>query len=475
MSAEIDGKLCGHLLQHFEEGRPQEDLCFALWRPSAARSRKTALLEQVILPNDKERDLHGGASFLPAYFERVMSLALEAEAGIAFMHSHPTPGWQHMSPPDVIAEERLAPRVYATTGLPLVGLTVGTDGAWSARFWPRIGPGQFQNKWCGTVRVVGSDFKVTFMNKIAHPPVFRDELSRTYSSWGKDKQALLARLRVGIIGAGSVGNLIGEALARMGIEDIILIDFDTVKRHNLDRMLHATVNDIGRLKVDVMADGLEAHATAGNFRVEALPFSVTEEKGYKAALDCDVLFSCVDRPWPRQALNVIAYAHLIPVIDGGINVGVTSSGKLRGADWRAHVASPDRPCLECLKQYDPANVSMERQGLLDDPTYVSGLPKEHFINRNENVFAFSMNAAGLQVLQFLTMAVQPGGISDTGQQTYHFVTGSMDHGELDQCKLGCPFPTFQGKGDHLEFQVTVKERKVDPKSSGGLGDEPRLS
>ena len=104
------------------------------WRPSTGATRTTALLTDVITPCDGERRLHGGASFLPTYVERVIDLALKHGTGIAFLHSHFTPGWQDMSPEDVAAERHLAPRIFAVTGLPLVGLTMGTDGALSARF-----------------------------------------------------------------------------------------------------------------------------------------------------------------------------------------------------------------------------------------------------------------------------------------------------------------------------------------------------
>ena len=252
------------------------------------------------------------------------------------------------------------------------------------------------------------------MERLAPKPKFKEALKRTYSAWGETKQHLLARLHCGVVGLGSVGSIVAESLIRMGVQTVSLIDFDEVKEHNLDRLLHATISDIGRFKVDVVAEYLVKDATADNVDIRVHPKSLTQECGLKAALDCDVLFSCVDRPWPRQVLNMLAYAHHIPVVDGGVLVRVKPNGQLRGAEWRAHVAVVGRSCLECLGQFDPANVTLERQGLLDDPKYIERLPTEHVLRQNENVFGFALGAAGLMVSQFLSLVVQPVGLATRG-------------------------------------------------------------
>lgn len=440
----------------------QEDLCFALWSPSQGRERSSALIRRLILPQKGERKVHGNATFTAAYFQRALAEAMKENAGLVFIHSHPFPGWQGMSPDDILAEEGHAAATKAATGLPLIGLTIGNDESWSARFWKKTGPRLYQLCWCENVRMVGDSLKVTFNDVLLPVPRFRKNLARTVSAWGRQKQANLARLTVGIIGAGSVGSIVAESLARMGVKSIKLIDFDTVESVNLDRLLHATERDAKKkkAKVRVLAKALRTSATAEGFSVEPIERSVVEEAGFRDALDCDLLFSCVDRPWPRSVLNFVAYAYLIPVVDGGIKVKSTPNGTLRGADWKANIVGPGRVCLECLGQYDPGLVQAEREGSLDDPHYIETLPNDHSAKTNENVFGFSLSVASLQVLQMLSMVIAPSGYSNIGEQNYHFVTGRIDV-HYGKCKASCPYPSLTGFGDRAGIVVTGKHLKAE--------------
>lgn len=466
------------LLEHLLRADGQEDLVFALWRPSHGMTRLTALVSEVLLPRPGERSVHGNAGFGPRFLERAFDAALSAGTGIAFLHSHPGGrGWQGMSGDDVAAESGIAAQVLAVTELPLVGLTLAGDGRMSGRFWPRVGHRRFEPVGCDTVRVDGDRYLVTYHPELRPIPTVRPGLERTVSAWGEAVQADLARLRVGVIGAGSVGGIVAEALARTGVERIRLIDFDSVKTVNLDRLLHADERDVAlaRSKVDALARRLHRSARATQPHIEALELSVVEEDGFRAALDCDVLFSCVDRPWPRAVLNFIAFAHLIPVVDGGILVQLKDDRSMRGADWRAHVAAPGRSCLECRGQYDPGLVQADREGYFDDPTYVAWLPSDHPVRRNENVFAFGLADASLEMLQLLSMVVAPSGLADIGAQSYHFATGSLDIEERG-CEPSCPYSSapLLARGDTTSFIVTGRHEAASRECSDRAARRSRL-
>ena len=446
----------GHLLQHFNRGVLQEDLCFALWRPSTGATRTTALIDEIVIPVDGDRELHGNVSYNPQYLARCLDMAAERQSGLAFMHSHPSPGWQGMSDADVVAERDRLAYPAGATGLPLVGLTTGTDKHWSARFWRREGRDMIR-QWCDHVRIVGPRSYTAYYDDETTPPrPRRNILKRTFDTWGADAQATISRLTVGVVGIGSVGAIVVETLARIGVAKLVLIDPDTVEEHNLDRLLHGTEHDIGALKVDIVKRALARHATADNIDIAALPTSLQHEAAYKAALDCDVLFSCVDRPMARDILNYIGTAHLIPVVDGGVAVETKpTDGALLSAHWRAHLVTPYHRCMRCNGQYNSSMVVMELDGSLEEPAYVTNLPPEER-NRNQNVFPFSLSAAALEVNLMLRYLLSEDWWPLVKQQDQQFVAGTSSVIN-EECKTYCAFSARRARGDSERPPYLVAE------------------
>jgi len=275
---------------------------------------------------------------------------------------------------------------------------------------------------------------------------------RTISAWGEQTQKELSQLKIGIVGLGSVGSMVAEVLSRMGLTKFVLIDFDRVEEKNLDRLVGVYPKDIGKPKVDVIAKSLKRSASSEKIHIDKYQFSICEEMGFRASLDCDVLFSCVDRPWPRQVLNFIAYAHLIPVIDGGIKVRTnTKNTVIKGADWKTQTVGVGRTCLECSGQYETHWANLERQGLLDDSNYIEGLLDKSVVDSHENVFVFSSHLASMEVMQLLSLVIAPSGIK-LGQQIYHFMTGTSENVSMNGCEPDCFFNQILGKGDLISVK-----------------------
>ena len=104
-----------------------------------------------------------------------------------------------------------------------------------------------------------------------------------------------------------VGSWAAEALARAGIGELTLVDFDRIAPSNLNRQVHALTSTIGRLKVEVMAErlaqinpALTIHTHAERLLPEALP-------DYLA--DGDFTIDCIDDVQAKVALALWHLEH----------------------------------------------------------------------------------------------------------------------------------------------------------------------
>jgi hypothetical protein len=454
----LSGELATALQAHLSKGNRQEDLTFAAWRPAEGSIRSTAVLNRLILPGPGERILHGNVAFTSDYIQRALG-GLSPGEGLAMVHSHLTPGWQGMSHDDEVAErDRVAPAAFGRTRLPLVGITSGTDGSLSARRWRRVGVGEYGREEAAVVRESGARLRLTFHPKLRIQSETQPTQVATVSVWGSAHQADLARLRVGIIGLGSVGSIVAEGLARLGVTDFVLIDHDRVEQRNLDRLAGASRFDIGRPKVRVAASHIRRVGTGSQIAVRAVNRSILSAAGFKAALDCDLLFSCVDRPLPRHLLNALAYSHLIPVIDGGI-FALVDSNRLIHVDWRAHTVGAEHACLVCLGALDLGDVALDQAGKLDDPDYVRDLAvRRPSAQSRRNVFPLSLSVAAQEILQMVGLVTGLQRIAGIGPQTYHCYPGIMETRATTTCADGCPYGLLLAAAADLRGNLTPRSR-----------------
>lgn len=402
LTDEANRAACRHLLQHYAKGYLQEDLCFGLWTPSRGLDRETAIVTEIVLPAAGDRTLHGNASFDHRYLARATRAAIRAGQGLAFMHSHPSNGWQDMSRADVQAERDRISDTAMATAQPLVGMTVGTDGHWSARVWRRQARGKpaKTRHWSRKVRVVERSRLIVWRRPSA-PGADRRKQKRTVDSWGEDRQRTLESLRIGVIGLGSVGSIVAEGLARIGVRELVLIDHDVVEEHNLDRLLNAGAGDIGRPKTDVAANAVRRASSAERISVINIRERIQHGSAYAATRDCDMLVCCVDSPVARDVVNRIAFRDAIPVVDGGVEIRKSpQTANMNAARWKAHVVNPYNECLRCKGQYSSSDLMLELDGSWESPGYIRGPGRD--APHRENVFNLSLAVAS----ELLNLAVR---------------------------------------------------------------------
>ena len=455
-------QLSDHLLSGLRRGRLQEEACLALWRRGDGFNRYTGILADIVLPEDGDRDLHGNVTVHGGYLNRVLDRALKEQAGVAVLHSHPGPGWQALSDMDDDTERNIVAPFIRETGLPLLGLTMGSDGVWSARFWRESGPGRIAPAHCTDVRRVGPRRSGADWAPGAHPPYARrPSLVRTVDSWGIDAQARLARTHVCVIGAGSVGSIVLECLARTGFEQITVIDPDLVEDRNLDRLIYADRHCLGLHKTDVAAAHLRRIATARRPVVLPLPLSIRTERAYRHAADADLIVCCVDNAEAREVLNHLAYANCLPLIDGGVLV--ESRDRLLSAKWRVHLVGPDMQCLRCRGQYTSGDARDERMGIRRHGRYINDDAPDG-PDPGQNTIAFCNLVAAEQMRMLVRYAIGEDwwhdGTSTAGRWSFEhrFVEAETEPFEHPgRCVASCEFSRLRlglGEGGKPGYPFT---------------------
>lgn len=109
------------------------------------------------------------------------------------------------------------------------------------------------------------------------------DLSKSYEFFQPEKD----QSKIHIIGCGSVGSTIAENLARCGIKNMVLWDFDVVEEHNIVNQMFRQ-QDVGKPKVDALYDILT------DINPDLKQTVKTKPKGWNGAVLSGYIFLCVD-------------------------------------------------------------------------------------------------------------------------------------------------------------------------------------
>jgi len=141
----------------------------------------------------------------------------------------------------------------------------------------------------------------------------------------------LRRAGVCVVGIGGVGSWAVEALARSGIGALTMVDLDDICLSNFNRQLHATDGQLGRLKVDVMADRVRAINPACEVNAAHAFFNETTADQILAA-PFDFLLDAIDKPVKKALLIARCRERGIPVLTTGGAGGRRDPTAIRIAD-----------------------------------------------------------------------------------------------------------------------------------------------
>ncbi len=97
------------------------------------------------------------------------------------------------------------------------------------------------------------------------------------------------------MGIGGLGSVTMIALLRLGVKKIIIVDYDVVDNHNMNRQLMYSVKDIGKNKIECAIKNSEFH-NVGNTIVEGFHGNalINWQKMIEFTKQSDVVFNCID-------------------------------------------------------------------------------------------------------------------------------------------------------------------------------------
>jgi tRNA threonylcarbamoyladenosine dehydratase len=134
-----------------------------------------------------------------------------------------------------------------------------------------------------------------------------------------------------IAGLGAVGSYAVEGIARLGIGNIRIADFDTISRSNINRQLFALESTIGRQKTEVANERIidinpDCHVQVMNLFVHK------DTMNKLTAGPPDLIIDAIDSLNPKIELLAFAYKNNIPVISSMGAALRTDPSKIRSGD-----------------------------------------------------------------------------------------------------------------------------------------------
>ena len=151
------------------------------------------------------------------------------------------------------------------------------------------------------------------------------------------EQQRVSAARIMVVGCGALGNEVLKNLVLLGVEHIVVVDFDIVEMGNLSRSILFLPSDAEqkRQKVEVVAERLKT--INPSVEVKAIIGDVAYDVGLGLLCQQDVVIGCVDNRWARYCINRLCMRAGIPWVDGGID-------ELEGT---ARVFVPGENCYAC--------------------------------------------------------------------------------------------------------------------------------
>jgi molybdopterin/thiamine biosynthesis adenylyltransferase len=471
-SMTITGEQWATLRDHLFPG-DQDEHGAVLRCGTAVTSRGTRLLVREVIPALDGIDYvpgDRGYRKLTADFVAGNALACADDQSVYIaVHCHGGTDTVRFSSTDLDSHERGYPALLQLTRAPAVGALVFASAAVAGDLWLADGTRTALDH----LTITGPTRRV-----LTAAPERVDKadpaFDRQVRIFGDQGQAILAELKIGIVGAGGAGSQINQILARLGVGQIVLIDDDRVETSNLPRLVGATRFDahtwmtdtsrpawIRRLGARAAATKVDvarrvARTASRSTNVEAVVGSVADPEVARHLIDCDHIFLAADSATARLVVNALGHQYLIPVTQVGAKVTADQiTGRVLQIFSVGRLNGPGSGCLKCAGLISPNRLrdeatdpdQLKRQSYVDEP----GVSAPSVITLNSVATSHAVNDWLMRTI----------GLSTNTDTTFwvsvNALTGSMDRDFPRRDKdCGHCGPARLGSGDAIRLPTRLR-------------------
>ena len=378
-------KMAREVQSHLLNDRSREQMAVVLCGINHTGERVRLLGRHLILMPPDSFAWQSGAGLELDQNVQSHILQLAAAEGLSQVDWHSHPGGAFgvtFSGIDNLHEKRLARYLRRKMPGTFYGSVVVGDGGLDARVWEvrrrKATPqpvekvivgglsAQIPYSLKGRAEMVGALFSAD------------NRFSRQVLAFGEAFQTRLGEIKVGVVGLGSLGSILVEELARLGVNQWVLVDHDHIEESNLNRVTGSTLSDARKAKPKVAVAMRNIARVSPQTKVSALKASILEPRVLRKLKGCDLLIAATDNYSSRLVLNRLSAQYLIPLLHLGFAIEV-DGGKVTEVSGEYAVTSPGEWCLLCSGILDSQTAahelaSPEKREILRQRGYVQDTP-----------------------------------------------------------------------------------------------------
>lgn len=184
------------------------------------------------------------------------------------------------------------------------------------------------------------------------------ERSSRQSFLGKNSDDIFCKTKIAIVGVGGGGSHIVQQLAHIGFDNYILYDPQNIEESNLNRLIGATLNDIGTLKTNISERIIRGLRDKPIIEI----YNVNWQEKPGPLRQADIIFGCLDSFAERRDLEALARRYLIPYIDIGMDVFSSNMEEPPRMVGQIILSLPGGPCMKCLGYLTEESLAREAAG-----------------------------------------------------------------------------------------------------------------